>query len=463
VEPQIQYATTKDGVSIAYYAIGQGPAVLSLMLPFSHLEAEWQIDSLRTTYIASAQRTTFIRLDHRGFGLSDRDVKDFAVDRLVLDIEAVVEQLGIAELRVYSLGFASIPALAYTARHPDVVTRFIQGSPAVRYEDTTNERLEKLFELADIDWDLAGETIMRSYNPDAPEDLIREIASLVTASVDSETFWRFYADMRKWNVEKDAQRVATPTLLIHRRNQNFSTDVTRRVASLIKNSRVAFVDNDFQGAQLAATFFFGGDSAARIDPSSSRREPAGAQTSAFRTILFTDLVDHAQMMTRLGDEKGREVLREHERVTREALRAHSGSEVKTMGDGFMASFGSATKALECAIAIQRAFADEANTVGAHHDAPPRLEHAIRVRCGLNAGEPIAEDDPGGRSDLFGTAVILAARIAGLAGAGEILVSDVIRQLLSGKNFMFADRGEHALKGFEDPVRVFEVRWNDSTE
>jgi class 3 adenylate cyclase len=79
-----------------------------------------------------------------------------------------------------------------------------------------------------------------------------------------------------------------------------------------------------------------------------------------------------------------------------------------------------------------------------------------VRIGLNAGEPVEDE-----GDLFGSTVILAARIAAIAEAGEILVSDVIRQLLSGKAFMFNDRGEHALKGFEDPVRVFAVRWNDS--
>ncbi|MDP2950724.1 MAG: adenylate/guanylate cyclase domain-containing protein, partial [Chloroflexota bacterium] len=124
------------------------------------------------------------------------------------------------------------------------------------------------------------------------------------------------------------------------------------------------------------------------------------------------------------------------------------SEVKTMGDGFMASFGSATRALECAIAIQRAFA--APPEGAASSAP-----TIRVRIGLNAGEPIAEED-----DLFGAAVIRAARIAAMAQGGEILVANVVRELAEGKGFMFGDRGEVALRGFDDPVRLFEVRWRE---
>ena len=90
MEPQIQYVTTSDGVNIAYYAIGQGPATLFLSMPTSHLEAEWRIDPLRMWFTAEAQRSTFIRMDPRGFGLSDRDPDDFTLDSLVLDIDAVV-------------------------------------------------------------------------------------------------------------------------------------------------------------------------------------------------------------------------------------------------------------------------------------------------------------------------------------------------------------------------------------
>jgi class 3 adenylate cyclase len=164
-----------------------------------------------------------------------------------------------------------------------------------------------------------------------------------------------------------------------------------------------------------------------------------------RTVLFTDIVGHTEMMQRLGDAKGRDVLREHERITRETLKQHGGSEVKTMGDGFMASFGSVTSAMECAIALQRAFA-------AHTESMPEPLH---VRVGLNAGEPIEED-----GDLFGATVILASRIAAKAGAGEILVPDTVRGLLSGKGFLFGDRGEFVPKGFDEGVRLWDVRWRE---
>ncbi len=179
-------------------------------------------------------------------------------------------------------------------------------------------------------------------------------------------------------------------------------------------------------------------------PAKQKKRKAAA-LSGLATILFTDMEGSAALTQRLGDAKAREVLRQHERMVREALKSHGGSELKTTGDGFMASFSSATKALECAIAMQRAFA-------AHNES---AEEAILVRVGMNAGEPIAEE-----KDLFGTAVIEAARIAAAAKGGEILASNVVRELAKGKDFLFADRGEVALRGFDEPVRLYEVRWQD---
>jgi len=159
-----------------------------------------------------------------------------------------------------------------------------------------------------------------------------------------------------------------------------------------------------------------------------------------------------------------------------------------MGDGFMASFGSVTRAVECGIALQRAFEtrnrklevgsqseamDVRNRGGDGVSAAASAGSAsagevdpstgsgrtdvepIAVRIGLNAGEPIEEE-----GDLFGATVILASRIAARAEGGEVLVADTVRGLCSGKGFLFADRGEFVAKGFEEPVRVYEVRWRE---
>ena len=182
------------------------------------------------------------------------------------------------------------------------------------------------------------------------------------------------------------------------------------------------------------------------EPEADHVEPG-----AFRTICFTDIEGSTELTERLGDAKARDFLREHERITRDALAKHGGAEIKTMGDGFMASFSSATKALECGIGLQRAFAQ-------YNESAPQ---PIKVRVGLNAGEPIAEDDPEGRGDLFGSAVNLAARICSRAEGGEILASEGVRQIVAGKGFLFSDLGESEMRGFEDPVRVYAVRWQAS--
>ena len=115
-----------------------------------------------------------------------------------------------------------------------------------------------------------------------------------------------------------------------------------------------------------------------------------------------------------------------------------------MGDGFMASFDSATGAIDSAIALQKSLA-------AHNET---ASQPLSVRIGINAGEPIVEEE-----DLHGTAVIVAARVSARAEGGEILTTDVVRQLVAGKGYLFADRGVEALKGFDEPVRLYAVRWS----
>jgi adenylate cyclase len=158
--------------------------------------------------------------------------------------------------------------------------------------------------------------------------------------------------------------------------------------------------------------------------------------------MFTDLAGSTALTQRLGDAKAQELVRAHNAIVREALAAQGGSEIKHTGDGIMASFPTASAAIESAVAIQRGVA-------------ARDDENLQVYIGLNAGEPVAEE-----SDLFGTSVQLARRICDHAEAGQILVSNVVRELAAGKGFLFADIGEVIPKGFEEPVRLYEVRWRD---
>ena len=127
---------------------------------------------------------------------------------------------------------------------------------------------------------------------------------------------------------------------------------------------------------------------------------------------------------------------------RESLGAHDGTEIRTMGDGLMASFRSASGALDAAIAMQRAITD-------HFAA---TETPIRIRVGINAGEPIEEDD-----DLYGSAVIQAARVMGKADGGQVLVTDTVRNLVA-KDYRFHDHVTHNVKGCEEPARLFALGW-----
>ena len=162
--------------------------------------------------------------------------------------------------------------------------------------------------------------------------------------------------------------------------------------------------------------------------------PEPPERAPFRTIMFTDIEASTALTERLGDDEARAVVREHERLIRDVLRQHEGVEHKTMGDGFMASFSSATRALDAALGMQRALAEWF----------AGRDQSLRVRIGLNAGEPIDEDD-----DLHGASVIRAARVMGQAVGGEILVTDVVRQLVDGKDYLFRDRSSVELKGIAD--------------
>jgi class 3 adenylate cyclase len=162
------------------------------------------------------------------------------------------------------------------------------------------------------------------------------------------------------------------------------------------------------------------------------------------TILFTDFEGSTAMTERLGDQPWLELLRGHNAIVRKRVAAHDGFEVKAEGDGFMLAFQSARKGLECAVDIQRAFADRNESA----DEP------IRVRIGLHTGEALKE-----AGDFYGKNVILAARIAAQAQGGEILVSSLLKELTeSAVGVTFGEEREVELKGLTGTHSVFEVVW-----
>ena len=254
------------------------------------------------------------------------------------------------------------------------------------------------------------------------------------------------------DVREHLSKLTMPTLVLHRRDdQAFPMSFGRDLASLLPhahfialpgNTHAPFYGDFAPVIEAVGDFLATSDGHAHVEPGA--HEPQDDAPAGLQTILFTDMESSTSMTQQLGDADAQELVRAHNAIVRDALRAHGGSEIKHTGDGIMATFPSAARAIDCAIVIQRGC--DAHAVE-HPTAP------LRMRIGLNAGEPVAEE-----RDLFGAAVQLASRVCGSAGPGQILVSDVVRQLAAGKRFLWSDQGQVALRGFEDPVRLYEVKW-----
>jgi len=199
--------------------------------------------------------------------------------------------------------------------------------------------------------------------------------------------------------------------------------------------------------EVAEGFLGGGD----VHPSGAVLVRGGAgdeRDPGIRTVLFTDIVGSTTLTQRLGDDAAMVLLRDHDRIVREALSASGGREIKHTGDGIMASFVSAAAAVRCAARIQKSLSERERT-------PAELP--LQVRIGAAAGEPVEH-----HQDLFGATVQLAARLCSHAQPEQILVSNVIAELCLGKGLGFKDLGDVALKGFERPIRVHAVEWQGVT-
>lgn len=169
--------------------------------------------------------------------------------------------------------------------------------------------------------------------------------------------------------------------------------------------------------------------------------------SGIVTVMFTDMVGSTHFTQTLGDRLAQQLIRKHNAIVRQALSACNGREIKLTGDGTMASFSSASNAVDAAIAIQK-------TVARYNRQSPTVP--LEIRIGLNAGEPIIEEN-----DMFGTTVQIAARICSLADKDQIYVSNVVKELSAGKAYHFKDLGEHTLKGINRPQAVYEVVWDEA--
>ncbi len=459
MEQQIRFCTTSDGVRIAYATVGEGPPLVYATGWPVHLELEWEKPFVRRFLEELADGFTLIRYDMRGSGLSDRDVTDLPLPSLVKDLEAVVDHLSIERFALVSLGMLGGPiVVTYAAADPARVTHLIMLGGYVRGSEimSPEEQRRKIEYTASF-----GDPVLESI--DTFEHALH-LRQLQKAAAPPRIEAALYETSFAVDVSHLLDHLSMPVLVAHARDDPIVPfALGRELAARLPGAR--FVPLEGAGAGPIGVSRALIPEIHRFLGAEVRTAPKPVATGGPLTILFTDMEGSTSLTQRLGDAKAQDVLREHNRIARAALRDHGGSEIKHTGDGIMASFASASRALECAIAVQRAFAERNAVVGAALAPPggaassaPTTGEPIRVRIGLNAGEPVAED-----ADLFGTAVQLAARVCAQAEPGQILVPEGVRHLVAGKGFLFADRGDVALRGFEDPVRLFEVSWRPAQE
>jgi class 3 adenylate cyclase len=444
IEPRVRYAVTSDGVRIAYTVFGDGPPlVVPPLLLGSHLQLEWDLGSRRAAYEQLARRATVIRYESRGLGMSQRGAADFSDAAATRDLHAVCDAAGVATFSLLLHPANGVAPQDFMLLYPERVNHV--ACWVFSRDDITvlRARLRKLDFLMDEDWELY--TDIRARLLFGWNDTSAEATSVLMHATYTPETLRAADEMlaaRRWS---NGLRTTAPLLLLHEAGNVAASRFAGGLAGDNPQAQILAIPAPARGAYgseiaLAAVHEF----VARREQTELPQLAAIAAGAGVKTMLFTDLVGHTEMMQRLGDEQGRAVLREHERLTRDLLKEYGGTEIKTMGDAFMASFDSAHMALTCSVELQRAF----TTRDIHGER-------LQIRAGLNAGEPVAEE-----GDLFGSCVILASRAAASAGAAEILVTDVVRQLAAGKGFTFADRGAIALKGFDEPIRLYEVRWQE---
>ncbi|OGO52404.1 MAG: hypothetical protein A2148_05765 [Chloroflexi bacterium RBG_16_68_14] len=449
MEQQIRFCTTSDGVRIAYAVTGSGYPLVWLPGWLSHAEIDWDIPILGERYHELTKDFMLLRIDKRGTGLSARRLGDYSREAWVRDVEAVVEHAKLKRFALAGYSEGGPIGVEYAVRHPRKVSHLITMGTGVLTGELAPEREELLAALVTIirtNWGSAVKIMSDFFlGEDAPLEDQQMFAAYQRQSADAEDAAAMLSVAPiVYDIAHLAPKVRVPTLVIHARGDRaMPIELGQRLAALIPGAAFKSVEGQHvpdrkQSAQMEAAIreFVLGTAA-------SSASEAPAAPGGLVTILFTDIEGSTALTQRLGDAGAQELLRTHNTIVRDALKAHSGSEIKHTGDGIMASFPSASRALACAIAIQKAV--EGHSVGA----------PLQVHIGLNAGEPVAEEQ-----DLFGTAVQLARRICDKAEGSEILASDVVRQLAAGKGFLFSDRGEAALRGFEDPVRLYELRWRE---
>ena len=447
--PETRYTRAPDGAFIAFQVFGSG-SIDVLLMPgfFTNLDENWRIPEIADAHRRIGAFARVIAVDRRGVGLSDRLSPGHGapLETHVDDVVAVLDAVKARDVcLVTSESGAPLLAILFAAAHPERVRALalyapIQSSPLVALglpgspAGDEDPAAEMLFWGADS---FARNDLERAA-PSIAGDLaaVRAWGAYLRAAASPGSAFAMHQQWWETDVRDVLGTVRAPTLILIRPGaafldlvQPFAAEIETRIPGARtvelpgRDFPYYFGDRASFVAELEE-FFTGTRSAVEVD---------GHRGLA--TVLFTDIVDSTARSADIGDRGWQETRERHDGIVREALARHRGREIKTMGDGFLATFDGPARGVRCATEI----ATGVRPLG------------LEVRAGLHTGEVTFEGD-----DISGIAVAIGARVGALARPSEVLVSRTVKDLVAGSGLVFEDAGEHELKGLPDRWHLYRV-------
>ncbi len=425
--PRTHYAQNGD-VNIAYQVTGDGPLDLVIVPGFiSHLDLDWTAPGFERFAGRLAAFSRLIRFDKRGTGLSDPAPGAATLEQRMEDVRVVMDAVGSERAALLGYSEGGPMAALFAATYPERTLALVMyGSfPAGR-------SLGPQPEFSEMIRDSWGEgRIVDFFAPSlAHDDRLREAMGAAERASASPAMARALMEaLAETDVTAVLPEVRVPTLVLHRRGDYIPIDGARVIAESVPGARLVELDGSDHLPFL-------GDSDAiveEVEEFLTGARNVAEPERALATVMFTDIVDSTRRAAELGDARWRDLLERHDELVARQIERARGRKIKSTGDGVLATFDGPARAIGCAAAI----VDELDRDG------------IEIRAGIHTGECELLGD-----DVAGMAVHIGARIAGLAGNGEVLVSSTVKDLVAGSQIGFEPRGAHVLKGVPGEWQIF---------
>jgi class 3 adenylate cyclase len=429
--PETRYAQALDGGQVAYQVAGSGPVPILGFTVMPGIEMMWEEPRFVRFLDRLSSFGSHAWFDPRGFGSSSSLLggEVHVVERITDDMVTVLDALG--QERTALLGLTSLAALLFAATHPSRTTALVLVNPTARYRcddgypGFDHDEVERGLAMLEREWGSGAFGRLWGYGGD--ERLQRWYRRCERLMCPPDEAVRLHRSVFDVDLRETLATISVPTLVVAQQ-QHPRLSQAQYVVEHVAGAKYLEVPAD---DRLLAAF----DAVEAIEEFLTGRLPAATLDRVLATVMYTDIVGSTAQAAALGDRVWRHRLDEHDTMVRRHLARSRGREIKTLGDGFLATFDGPARAIRCACAIR----DEAGQLG------------IAVRAGLHTGEIELRDD-----DIGGTAVNIGARVAALAGPAEVLVSRTVTDLVAGSGIKFQDRGEHELKGVPGISRLFAV-------